>query len=181
MLLHRSCVALAGLAAGVLLALPAWSAPSAPLVLTGRITRVSDGDTVWLRPAEGGKPVQVRIDGIDAPELCQPGGPEAARALAQRVQGRTVQATLHAQDDYQRWLGRLALDDVDLGAWMVRQGHAWSYRFRHGAGPYQALEAEARAARRGLFAAADPMPPDVFRRWHGPCGPGAQVPVRQER
>ncbi|MDP3310892.1 MAG: thermonuclease family protein, partial [Polaromonas sp.] len=48
----------------------------------GTVTRVSDGDTLWVRPAAGGKPLKVRIDGIDAPEICQAGGRAARKALA---------------------------------------------------------------------------------------------------
>lgn len=138
-------------------------------VVSGRVTRVSDGDTVWLQPGEGGRPLKIRIEGIDAPERCQPWGLQSADALRWRILGRPLQATLSGQDDYRRWLGRLEHEGTDVGAWMVQQGHAWSYRYRHSAGGYRALEAQARQAGRGLFAEPDPMPPDVFRRWHGPC------------
>ena len=36
-----------------------------------------DGDTLYVRPVEGGKTVNVRIDGIDAPETCQIGRQQA--------------------------------------------------------------------------------------------------------
>lgn len=137
--------------------------------VSGRVTRVSDGDTVWLQPGEGGRPMKIRIEGIDAPERCQPWGLQATEALRGRLLGQPLQATLRGQDDYRRWLGRLEHEGTDVGAWMVQQGHAWSYRYRHSAGSYRALQAQARQAGRGLFSEPDPMPPDVFRRWHGPC------------
>lgn len=137
------------------------------------VVHVTDGDTVWVELGDagllpGGR-VKVRIDGIDAPESCQMGGPEARAALAQRLYGRTVRIHLHRQDAYARWLGRLRHEGEDVGAWMVAQGLAWSYRPPSGRGPYDAEEAQAREARRGLFAHPDPMPPRVFRQWHGPC------------
>lgn len=140
----------------------------------GTVTRVSDGDTLWLRiegEAQRRKPIKVRLEGIDAPESCQPWGPQATEALKSRVLGRRVQMLLGAQDDYRRWLGSLTLDGEDVSAWMVREGHAWSYRFRRGRGPYADQERDARQARRGLFSQRDPMPPPVFRRWHGECEP----------
>ncbi|MFN3416531.1 MAG: thermonuclease family protein [Caldimonas sp.] len=156
----------------------AWPASAgaqgrAPVERLATVVHVTDGDTVWVEmgpadPLLAGR-VKVRIDGIDAPESCQTGGPEARAALAQRLQGQSVHLLLRRQDAYARWLGRLHHEGEDVGAWMVAQGLAWSYRFASGRGPYDAEEAQAREARRGLFAHPDPMPPRVFRQWHGPC------------
>jgi len=142
---------------------------------SGVVTRVSDGDTVWVQPdamddgALRRKRVKVRLVGLDAPERCQAHGPEAGAALASRVQGRQVTVRRRATDDYGRALGTLWLGDEDVGAWLVREGHAWSARWRGGAGPYASEEGAARAARRGLFAAQAPFEPREFRRSHGPC------------
>jgi hypothetical protein len=38
-------------------------------------------------------------------------------------------------------------------------------------GRYDGAEREARAARRGVFAASDPLPPRAFRTLHGSCYP----------
>lgn len=140
----------------------------------GVVTRVSDGDTVWVRadPAAGSarrKPVKVRLVGLDAPERCQPHGAAAAEALSGRVLGRRVQVLRRATDMHGRALGTLWLGSQDVGAWLVREGHAWSARYRGDPGPYAAEEQAARAARRGLFVAADATRPRDFRRRHGPC------------
>ena len=39
----------------------------------GVVTYVIDGDTVKVRPSNGGKPISIRIEGINAPEICQQG------------------------------------------------------------------------------------------------------------
>ncbi len=148
-----------------------WLAPALGCqaqTLIGVVTRVSDGDTVWLRPA-GGKPLKVRLEGIDAPERCQPWGPQASEALRTKLLNRQATLQTRARDDYRRVVGTLRLDDEDVGAWMVREGHAWSYRYRRHPGPYAAQEQEARAARRGLFAQPDAIEPRRFRRLHGTC------------
>jgi endonuclease YncB( thermonuclease family) len=59
--------------------------------------------------------------------------------------------------------------DVDVGAQMVRDGHAWSHRYRRDLGPYRDEEAEARTGRRGLFADPGAVSPREFRRVHGQC------------
>lgn len=138
--------------------------------LVGTVVRVSDGDTVWLRTAEAARrPVRLRLDGLDAPERCQPGGPQARAALASRVLGRSVIVETRARDAYGRTIGQLRSDGADVGAWLVGQGHAWSHRFRGRPGPYDALEQQARAARRGVFADPAALEPRQFRRRHGPC------------
>lgn len=138
------------------------------------VTHVSDGDTVWIDVgrASGEGPtgrIKVRIEGIDAPESCQAWGEQAREALRERLLGRAVRVQLRRQDVYARWLGQLNHNGEDVGAWMVTHGHAWSYRYRRGAGPYEAQEEQARATGRGLFSQPTPMPPAVFRQSHGPC------------
>jgi endonuclease YncB( thermonuclease family) len=147
---------------------PAWaSLTEAPW--TGRVSWVSDGDTLWLQAVSGGKPVKVRILGIDAPEGCQAGGAEATARLLALVKRRQLQAFPSGSDDYGRVLARLELDHVDIGRQLVLEGLAWSYRFKQDPGPYATEEAQARAARRGLHQQPQALRPRDFRRQHGPC------------
>jgi endonuclease YncB( thermonuclease family) len=152
----------AGLAAAV--AGAAWAA--APW--SGRVTLVSDGDTLWVRPLAGGVPVKLRVDGIDAPEICQSGGAASRAALERLVADQVLVVQPRRRDDFGRWLARVRVAGADVGAEMVRQGQAWSYRYRDHPGPYAGQEAQARAARRGLFSGPAERPYD-FRRRHGPC------------
>ncbi len=166
------------LVAAVLLPLGAAGAPASdaaprrlavPETWSGTVTHVTDGDTLWVRPQRGGAPVKIRIDGVDAPEICQPHGERARAALEQRVLHQLVQVRIRAVDDYQRPLAALRLQGDDVPRWLVLQGHAWSYRYRRDAGPYAAEERRARLARRGLFADAQAELPRAFRKRHGPC------------
>ncbi len=136
--------------------------------LQGVVTRVSDGDTLWVRPAQG-KPVKVRLQGLDAPERCQAWGPQAREALAGRVVHREVQVQTRARDAYRRTIGVVRLGGEDIGTWLVREGHAWSQRYRRSLGPYAEQEADARRHRRGLHADAGALEPHLFRKTHGPC------------
>lgn len=134
-----------------------------------RVTRVSDGDSLWVRPLDGGAPRRVRLQGIDAPEICQPGGRAARDALAARLERATVTVRPQAEDDYGRQLAVIVWRGEDINRWLVREGWAWAYRWRSGEGPYARDEQLARRAGRGVF--ADPLAeePRAFRRRHGPC------------
>jgi micrococcal nuclease len=135
----------------------------------GVVTHVTDGDSLWVRPALRGAPLEVRLQGIDAPEICQAFGRSAHDALAAHILHRRVSVTSRARDSYQRTLGRVRFNGEDLGAWMVSRGYAWSYRFRRDGGPYAAQELDARNARIGLWADGAPMQPREFRKRHGSC------------
>ena len=164
-LVGRSQLVTARLAAlGVLAAL---AMPAAAMV--GVVTRVSDGDTLWVRPDTGGRPVKLRVQGIDAPERCQAWGLQAQQRLQALVLGREVRLVEGPRDTHGRRLARLMLGEADIGRHLVLEGLAWSHRYRGWPGPYAAEEALARRERRGLFADPAAMPPRQFRRTHGPC------------
>lgn len=150
----------------------ARTAPLPRAAWLGAVTYVVDGDTVHVRPAAGGKPVSIRIQGIDAPEICQSGGTVARDALMGRLLGKRV--TIHGQyhDDYGRLLAKVVFNGEDAGKWMVLRGMAWSYRRRGNPGPYAREEKQAQAARAGVFSSANirpPLYPAQFRRQHGSC------------
>jgi micrococcal nuclease len=154
-------------AAVALLAGAALCAQAASFV--GTVTHVTDGDSLWVRPAAGGPARQLRVQGIDAPEICQAWGREARDALAAQVLHRQVQVTSRGRDTYRRTLAQVSFGNQDVGAWMVSRGHAWSYRFRRDGGPYMQQESQARSARLGLWHGGGAMEPRDFRRRHGSC------------
>jgi micrococcal nuclease len=142
--------------------------------LEATVTRVVDGDTLWLQAnvnANGKKPrpFKMRLQGIDAPERCQAWGTQATAALSERVLNQRVQVQTRSKDDYDRTLGNIRLQGEDISAWMVSQGHAWSYRYRRSNGPYAEQELVAKTAKRGLFADAGAQEPRWFRKANGPC------------
>jgi micrococcal nuclease len=143
--------------------------PFKPGEFTGVVTHVTDGDTVWVALPAGSRPVRMRLEGIDAPEICQALGPEAKAALSERVLNRAVTAKVRAFDSYGRRLGKLYDDTEDIGQRLVKDGLAWSLRYRWDRGPYMAEERMAKALNRGVHKAGDAEEPRVFRKRHGSC------------
>ncbi len=151
---------------------PASAAAPSKASWSGVVTYVGDGDTLRVRPPGGSKPVIIRIEGIDAPEICQAGGAASRDALMRRVLGKRVVVQGSRHDDYGRLLARIVLNGQDQGKWMVARGQAWSYRYRHNPGPYVIQQRRAKAAGLGIFSRAQTAPPvypGVFRKQHGSC------------
>jgi endonuclease YncB( thermonuclease family) len=114
---------------------------------------IVDGDSLRM----GGR--SIRLDGIDAPEWDQTCldaggrtwrcGQAAKQALRERLRGQTVRCHPRATDRYGRTIAACTLaDGSDINAWMVRQGFAIASGF---GGLYAAEEAEAKAAKRGIW------------------------------
>ena len=135
------------------------------------VTYVVDGDSVWVRSVDRGARVKLRLLGIDAPEVCQPLGPQARDALRRLALNQPVQVTVRARDRYGRALATVhrTQDGLDLSQAMAAGGWAWVDRYRGWHKPYQEDEDAARAAGRGVFAQAGAESPADFRRRHGPC------------
>jgi endonuclease YncB( thermonuclease family) len=124
---------------------------SADAVLIGRVTRVSDGDTIRVELSSG--PITVRLDGVDAPEKDQPWGREAASALSDWVLDRDVELAVVTQDQYDRLVAQVVIGDLRVNERLVKDGHAWAFRryLKQSQASYCSFESAARAARRGLW------------------------------
>ncbi|MDV7394253.1 thermonuclease family protein, partial [Arthrospira platensis SPKY1] len=92
------------------------------------------------------------------------------RALSNMVAGQHVRVRNDGIDRFDRVIGVVFVGGHDVNLEMVRLGMAWHYRqFARDQTPaersaYAAAEQEARAARRGLWADPNPVPPWDFRR-----------------
>ena len=125
--------------------------------------RVIDGDGLWING------VEVRLNGVDAFELRQTCGDvecgiEARRALHRMVADRTVACHIMDRDRYGRSVSACTVDGVDIGAALVREGHALAYTRYSTA--YVDEEAAARAEHAGAWAGVVTAPSD-WRAAHG--------------
>lgn len=110
---------------------PAVQAAPGAYNMTGKVVRVSDGDTVNL--LVGSKQERIRLASIDAPETAhgssQPGQPfgEASRKnLAQYVAGKTLTVVCFEKDRYERHICDIPVDGTTANRLQVEQGMAWA-------------------------------------------------------
>lgn len=118
-------------------------------VLVGTVVGVADGDTIKVQLDSG--PITVRLDSIDAPEKSQPWGREAYAALYRRLHEKTVALEVREQDRYERLIAVVYLNNENVNAWLVREGHAWAYRWYLRERAFCSWEDSARSMRRGLW------------------------------
>ncbi|TSC58089.1 MAG: micrococcal nuclease [Candidatus Peregrinibacteria bacterium Greene0416_19] len=139
--------------------------PQPAQVLPGfaRVSRVIDGDTIEVTLHDNATE-KIRFIGIDTPETVDPRQPvecfgkEASRNMQSLVAGKAVRLDAdpaQERDRYQRLLRYVHVDDQDIGAAMIRDGYALSYkRYPHPRlEEYNALERSAREEGRGLWRA----------------------------
>ena len=95
---------------------------------------VVDGDTVVVQKQN------IRLYGIDAPEMNHPYGEKAKWALISLCKGQVIRAEITAQDIHGRTVARCYLPDGrDLSAEMVRQGLALDWP-KFSGGQYRLME-----------------------------------------
>jgi endonuclease YncB( thermonuclease family) len=164
----------AAAAAGLVLGLLAGAVRAEPF--TGRVVAVTDGDT--LKVLHGRRVEVVRLQGIDAPERRQAHGTRARQFAAGLAHGRPVTVLDRGRDRNGRLLAEVVLPDGrSLNQELVRAGYAWWFR-RYSADVRLArLEDDARAARRGLWADARPVPPWEWRTAAGGRPPRPPPPA----
>ena len=114
-------------------------------------TAVIDGDTFRLETGEA-----VRLIGIDAPELSQPGGEESHEYLAHLIlnKGITLEKGHEDRDKYNRLLRFVYIGTTCINEEMIKQGYAEA-RYLSPDDPlreyYIQLEMEAETAKSGLW------------------------------
>jgi endonuclease YncB( thermonuclease family) len=117
--------------------------------IAGQATDI-DGDTIEIHGE------RIRLNGVDAPESrqdCERAdgtayrcGKDAAFALANFIGRGTVTCERRGVDRYKRTIGTCQVRGEDIGAWLVRAGHALAFRrFSMDYVPEEARAVEAKA------------------------------------
>lgn len=142
----------------LLLSLPLFGAE-----FTGRVVAVEDGDTIDV--LHDGRPEKLRLNRIDCPELGQDYGARAKAYTSGLVFGRDVRVIEEGRDAFGRTIAQVVTPDGKvLNRELVRVGLAWwYYSFAPRDQDLAKLQADAKAAKLGLWAGVQPMPPWFFR------------------
>ena len=77
----------------------------------GRVIKVIDGDTVWVKSSN--KHIKIRLSYIDAPELKQTYGIRSKNFLIEMVLDKEVQINTNKKDRYNRHLGELYIHNSE--------------------------------------------------------------------
>lgn len=129
----------------------------------GKVMRVIDGDTIEL---ESG--VKIRYLMVDTPEISNGGdcyGDNARQYNSDLVLGKTVQLSFDEQctDQYGRSLAYVSVDGKEVNSLLVRNGYACVLFIppngQSRVDEFNALQLDAKNARRGLWSACNPLPP----------------------
>lgn len=138
------------------------------------ITFVPDGDTAFGKNADGST-LACRIDGIDAPEVAskrtgkggQPYGEESKKSLQQMILNKEVTVRITKPttggSNYGRDMCQIEIEGKDVSAEQLRAGAAWVYTRFINDPRLKAIQEEAIAGLRGLWAGENPIPPWLFR------------------
>lgn len=153
---------------------PAWCAGA----FAARVVVVVDGDTLVVRDDRAARH-EVRIAGIDAPEIRQAFGVRSRSHLAELVYGKRVSVAWYKRDRYGRLIAEVTVGGpapcsappcpavVDAGQAQIAVGLAWHDKLHldeqnvESRLRYSRAEMSARAQRLGLWSATAPLAP-----WH---------------
>jgi micrococcal nuclease len=132
-------------------------------MIVGRVIGIKDGDTIEL--LVDGKPVTIRLFGVDCPEKSQAFGKAAKQYTSAVCFGKVARVEAKAKRDrYKRVLGVVYVGNVNLNEALLRKGLAWHYTQYSDNIVWARLEDSARIQRLGLWNDPQPMAPWLWRK-----------------
>ncbi len=127
------------------------------------VVGVHDGDSITVLKSDKTQ-VKIRLEGIDAPELKQPFGNAAKKALSDVVFGQQVKIITKGTDRYKRTLADVYVGQKSVNLMLVEQGMAWLYVKYSSDEKLKQAERKARETRLGLWREPQPVPPWEWRK-----------------
>lgn len=133
-----------------------------PFTFGGVVVKIHDGDTMSV--VRRGRAEKVHLAGIDCPELGQSFSQRAKNLTTRLASGQMVTVRVLGSDEKGRRIALVLLPDGrSLNRELVAAGLAWRATDSKSK-ELAKLEKEARRARRGLWAEANPTPPWKYRQ-----------------
>jgi endonuclease YncB( thermonuclease family) len=137
--------------------------------ISGLVVGVADGDTITVLD-DTNTQYKIRLMGIDAPEKKQAFGNVAKKTLSDFVYKKEVTVEYNKTDRYQRLIGKVMIDNIDVNLVMVSQGLAWHYvkyqneQTLEDRTLYAQAELDSRLLKRGLWFDKEQVAPWEFRK-----------------
>lgn len=133
--------------------------------VSGKVIRVSDGDTILIQ--SGSQRIKVRMYGIDAPELKQNYGEDSKNYLEKRILNKNVDVKVINEDKYGRKVGKVFYKNKDINLEMIKTGNAWFYEYHaKKEKEYRKASKSAQEQKLGLWKDKNPQNPRNFRLEH---------------
>lgn len=154
----------------ILFLLPAFSQTQ---VIQVKVVGVIDGDTITVLLKDKSQK-QVRIKGIDAPELPQAFGTEARQKLSDLILNKIIVIEYLKFKPDGQILGNVFLNGKDVGLEMIQTGFAWlddeqeELLNSNNRSRYESSETNARSQSIGLWQDQAPIPPWEFKKNYVP-------------
>jgi len=131
--------------------------------IKGNVISVADGDTVTIL-TDADERIKIRLYGIDAPEKGQDFGNKSRLFLNDLCYGKAVKVEKKGVDQYNRVLGIVYVNDINLNQEMVKNGLAWYYDHYVEDSTLKQLEQAARKQKLNIWSMKNPIPPHEFRK-----------------
>ena len=139
------------------------SLPIQSKTLKGKIVRVSDGDTIVLLDSTNTQH-RIRLDGIDCPEKGQPFGRKATDFAKELTLGKTIVVEWEKKDRYNRILGVVYADNINVNKELLKNGLAWHYKHFNNDQELADLEQQAKDKKLNIWSEKNPIEPYKWRK-----------------
>ncbi len=131
--------------------------------LKGKVVNIADGDTLTILQNDKTQK-RIRLGEIDAPESKQAFGQRAKESLTQLCGGKNAVVQVQDIDRYGRVVGRVSCNGVDANTEQLHRGMAWVYDSYAKDKSLYDVQSQAKKARKGLWADANPVAPWLWRK-----------------
>ena len=142
--------------------------------ISGRVVHVHDGDSFTIIGCDS-ITHKVRLWGVDAPELKQPGGIKSLNMTNACIGGRMVKLEVLGHEKYGRLLALVHVEDgpykgVMLNEVLINSGYAWVYfpqqnaKYTTTVSDFRRIELDAQHYKRGIWNYPNNTPPWEYRK-----------------
>ena len=132
-------------------------------VLTGKVTKVIDGNTIEVMASDN-ELYKIMLFGIDCPEAGQDYATKAKTFLEKMILNKNVNVTLQGKDRWGNRLGIILIEGTtDPRYELLEAGLAWTTE-RNPIPELELIKDRALEKGKGLWKEKDPTPPWIYRR-----------------